>query len=172
METTTATWSNATTDATALEPSHAVHTPPRTAWTHDSSDRISSPEIDDTAISYEYHYHQSQQQQQQQPQPQQQGVCQFVHTQCEKELFTTEYLRYELACGLGSVTVQVASIQRVLTLLLLSISNGLCMSAEATRRAATRCVRLLPLRTARLRWMPRVSRHSRACALGTCDALA
>lgn len=40
-----------------------------------------APEQDDASYSY-----------------QPQGLCRFVHTQCEKELFTTEYLRYAMLC--------------------------------------------------------------------------
>lgn len=61
-----ANWSNGAQDAAAAVMPHKVE-----ATAH--------PEQDDA--SYAYHT---------------QGLCRFVHTQCEKELFTTEYLRCAL----------------------------------------------------------------------------
>lgn len=51
-------------------------------------------------------------------QPQTQGLCRFVHTQCEKELFTTEYLRYAMLCVLRLEGI-CARIMRSLVLFLL-----------------------------------------------------
>lgn len=69
---------------------------------------VARPEQDDDA-SYSYQT------------PQTQGLCRFVHTQCEKELFTTEYLRYASCVCLcvwgGNAHAQVAHLYVVLLLL-------------------------------------------------------